>query len=77
MCSSDLYMVNVAGGAIGLGLNTAIVASSGTLIEGIRTAFIVNGSLAVAGLVIAALFIGGPVDGSRLRSLRHHHRAHN
>ncbi|WP_419907335.1 MFS transporter [Hoeflea sp.] len=77
LAGAIIYMVNVAGGAIGLGLNTAIVASAGTLIEGIRAAFIVNGSLALIGLVIAALFIGGPIDKGRLRSLRHHYRAHN
>ena len=52
-------MANVAGGAIGLGLNTAIVASAQTLTEGIRLAFIVNGSLATIGVIIAILFITG------------------
>ena len=69
-------MAQIAGGSIGLGLNTAIVASSGPLAEGIRNAFRVDAALAVCGLVVAALFVGGPVDVARLRDLRHHHRAH-
>ena len=77
LAGAIIYMANVAGGAIGLGMNTAIVASAETLVDGIRIAFIVNGSLALIGVVVAALFIGGPIDRERLRALRHHHRAHN
>jgi len=76
LAGAIIYMANVAGGAIGLGLNTAIVATATSLTEGIHTAFLVNGSLAVVGVVIALLFIGGPIDTKRLRELRHHHRAH-
>ena len=77
LAGAIIYMANVAGGAIGLGLNTAIVATAPTLTEGIRSAFIVNGSLAILGLLIAVLFIGGRIDPGRLRDLRHRHRAHN
>ena len=76
LAGAIIYMANVAGGAIGLGLNTAIVVTAPSLTEGIRTAFLVNGSLAVIGVVIALMFIGGPIDKKRLRELRHHHRAH-
>ncbi|MEM9106586.1 MAG: MFS transporter [Pseudomonadota bacterium] len=62
LASGAIYMVNVAGGALGLGMNTAIVASSATLTEGIGLAFMVNGCLALAGLVVALLFIS---DASR------------
>ncbi|MCG8547172.1 MAG: MFS transporter, partial [Alphaproteobacteria bacterium] len=77
LAGAIIYMANVAGGAIGLGLNTAIVVSADTLTDGIATAFMVNGSLALIGVLIAVLFISGPIDKERLRALRHHHRAHN
>lgn len=57
LASGIIYMVNVTGGALGLGMNTAIVASAETLHEGIRLAFLVNGGLAVLGLLTALLFI--------------------
>jgi hypothetical protein len=34
-----VYMCQIAGGAVGLGLNTAIVASASSLPDGISTAF--------------------------------------
>jgi EmrB/QacA subfamily drug resistance transporter len=71
-----VYMCQIAGGSIGLGLNTAIVATADSLSEGISTAFKVNAALAVVGLVISILFVGGTVDVERLRTLRGHHRAH-
>jgi MFS family permease len=71
-----VYMFQVGGGSIGLGLNTAIVATSASLEAGIRGAFRVDAALAIGGLAVAALFVGGAVDLERLRNLRHHHRAH-
>jgi EmrB/QacA subfamily drug resistance transporter len=71
-----IYMFQIAGGSIGLGLNTALVATAGSLVEGIHRAFMVNAMLAVCGMVIAILFVGGNIDKERLRALRHHHRAH-
>ena len=71
-----VYMCQIAGGAVGLGLNTAIVATADTLAEGIRIAFVVDGVLAVAGVLIAVFFVGGTVHPERLRALRNHHRAH-
>ena len=71
-----VYMFQIAGGAIGLGLNTAIVATAETLPEGIETAFRVDAALAAVGLVIALLYVGGAVHPERLRTLRWHHRAH-
>jgi MFS family permease len=70
-----VYMFQIGGGSIGLGLNTAIVAS-GALVPGIRTAFRVDAALAVCGLIVALLYAGGPADPERLRTLRGHHRAH-
>jgi EmrB/QacA subfamily drug resistance transporter len=71
-----VYMFQIGGGSIGLGLNTAIVASTPVLAEGIRNAFRFDAVLAVCGLAVAALFVGGTVDLERLRTLQHHHRAH-
>jgi EmrB/QacA subfamily drug resistance transporter len=71
-----VYMFQIGGGSIGLGLNTAIVATSPVLADGIRNAFRVDAALAVCGLLVAAFFVGGVVDVDRLRSLRFHHRAH-
>ena len=55
-----VYMCQIAGGAIGLGLNTAIVLSAATLRHGITVAFRVDAALAVAGFVVALAFVRGP-----------------
>ena len=71
-----IYMCQIAGGAVGLGLNTALVATADTPVEGIRTAFVVDAVLAVVGLVVALLYVGGTAHPQRLAALRWHHRAH-
>ncbi len=71
-----VYMFQIGGGSIGLGLNTAIVDSSNALAVGIGNAFRVDAILAICGFLVAALFVGGDVDLERLAGLRHHHRAH-
>ena len=71
-----VYMFQIAGGSIGLGVNTALVATAPTLVQGIRTAFLVDAVLAACGLLICLLFVGGEVNVALLRGLRHHHRAH-
>lgn len=55
-----VYMCQIAGGAIGLGLNTAIVLSAATLTAGISVAFRVDAALAVAGFAVSAIFVRGP-----------------
>lgn len=69
-----LYMGTVTGGAIGLGLNTAIVLSASDFADGIRTAFLVNAGLGVVGTIVAVVLIRG--EGSFHPRLRIHHRAH-
>ena len=76
LAGAIIYMAQIAGGSIGLGLNTALVVTAASLTEGIGIAFKVDAALAVVGLVIAVLFIGGKVDPERLRGMMHHHRAH-
>ena len=72
-----IYMFQIAGGSIGLGLNTALVVSASSLIAGINIAFLVDAVLALCGLAVAVLFVGGKVDRERHPSFRHrHHRAH-
>jgi len=72
-----VYMCQIAGGSLGLGANTAIVLSSSSLSEGIHTAFLVDGALALCGAVVAFLFVGGTLDKERLEAAwPHRHRAH-
>jgi hypothetical protein len=53
-------MCQIAGGAIGLGLNTAIVLSAATLRHGITVAFRVDAALAVGGFMVALAYVRGP-----------------
>jgi EmrB/QacA subfamily drug resistance transporter len=71
-----IYMFQIGGGAVGLGLNTALVVTASSLPEGIRIAFLVDTALALCGLAVVVFFVGGRVDPVRLRHLMHHHRAH-
>ncbi|MES0383354.1 MAG: MFS transporter [Hyphomicrobium sp.] len=71
-----IYMAQIAGGAIGLGVNTAIVVSAAVFADGIGTAFLVDSALAVCALAVSLFFIGGRIDRATLHSLVHRHRAH-
>jgi EmrB/QacA subfamily drug resistance transporter len=71
-----VYMFQIAGGSIGLGLNTALVVTAPSLAEGMQRAFLVDTGLAACGLAVSLLFVGGPVVHERVSALRHHHRAH-
>jgi EmrB/QacA subfamily drug resistance transporter len=71
-----IYMFQIAGGAVGLGLNTALVVTASSLADGIQVAFLVDTVLALCGLVVVVLFVGGQIDEERVRNLMHHHRAH-
>ena len=71
-----IYMFQIAGGSVGLGLNTALVSSRETLASGIGLAFMVDAVLALCGLVVSLAFVGGTADRERLRHLQWHHRAH-
>ena len=62
--------------AIGIGVNTAIVVAAPDLATGIDRAFVVNGSVAVLGALIALVWVGGKLDKERLRAAVHRHRAH-
>jgi EmrB/QacA subfamily drug resistance transporter len=70
-----VYMCQVAGGALGLGINTAIVLSQSELAEGIRLAFRVDAALALVGLLVALAYIGR-TEAVTHRHLVRWHRAH-
>lgn len=57
-----LYMCQVAGGSVGLGINTAIVTASPTsvsqFVDGISNAFTFDAVLAFVATMIAAVFVG-------------------
>ena len=71
-----VYMCQVAGGALGLGVNTALVLSRSGLPEGISLAFRVDAALALVGALIALAYIGRAETVTHRRHLRWHHLAH-
>ena len=72
-----VYMCQVAGGSIGLGLNTAIVLSADTLASGIRVAFRLDAALAVIGLGVSLWFVHAPRGpAGHAGAPPAHHRAH-
>jgi EmrB/QacA subfamily drug resistance transporter len=54
-----IYMFQIAGGSIGLGLTTTVFSSSGTFIDGLQAAFRLDGLLALGGFVVTLLLVGG------------------
>ncbi|MGH2980547.1 MAG: DHA2 family efflux MFS transporter permease subunit [Solirubrobacterales bacterium] len=60
-----IYMFQIAGGSIGLGLTTTVFSSSDNFFDGLQAAFRLDGLLALGGFVLTVLLVGG-----RLRLLR-------
>lgn len=60
-----LYMCQIAGGAIGLGLTTTIFSAQESFIDGIQAAFRLDAALSFVGFLIALFFVGGRLVGSR------------
>jgi EmrB/QacA subfamily drug resistance transporter len=72
-----VYMAQIAGGSIGLGVNTAIVLSAAHMADGIAIAFLVDAVLAVCGAAVALFFVGGTLSKAKLEAAwPHRHRAH-
>jgi EmrB/QacA subfamily drug resistance transporter len=71
-----VYMCQIAGGAVGLGFNTAIVTSASSLAEGIAVAFKVDAALALVGFVVVLAVVGRHEEVTPRHTLRNHHRAH-
>jgi EmrB/QacA subfamily drug resistance transporter len=69
------YMGNVAGGSIGLGLNTALVLVAANLADGIQIAFFVDAALGLVATAIVVVAIRGTGQPYH-RRVHLHHRAH-
>ncbi len=55
-----IYMFQIAGGSIGLGLTTTVFSASiPPFVDGIQAAFRLDAALSLVGLLIALLFVGG------------------
>ncbi len=61
-----IYMFQIAGGSIGLGLTTTIFSSFiPPFIDGFQAAFRLDAGIALVGLVVAAIFVGGSLSARR------------
>ncbi len=59
-----VYMFQIAGGSIGLGLTTTVFSASiPPLVDGIQAAFRLDAALSLVGFLIALLFVGGTLLG--------------
>jgi EmrB/QacA subfamily drug resistance transporter len=56
-----VYMFQIAGGSIGLGLTTAIFSAQASFVDGIQAAFRLDAALSLVGFLVALLFVGGRV----------------
>jgi MFS family permease len=54
-----LYMCQIAGGAIGLGLTTTVFSAQETFVDGIEAGFRLDAALSLIGFLIALFFVGG------------------
>jgi EmrB/QacA subfamily drug resistance transporter len=60
-----LYMCQIAGGAIGLGLTTTVFSAQDSFVDGIQAAFRLDAALSLLGFLVAAFFVGGRLLGGR------------
>jgi MFS family permease len=56
-----IYMFQIAGGSIGLGLTTTVFSAQDTFIDGIQAGFRLDAALSLVGFLIALLFVGGRI----------------
>jgi len=54
-----VYMFQIAGGSIGLGLTTTVFSAQGSFVDGIEAAFRLDAGLSLVGFLIALFFVGG------------------
>ncbi len=54
-----VYMFQIAGGSIGLGLTTTVFSSQASFVDGIQAAFRLDAALSLFGFLIALFFVGG------------------
>jgi EmrB/QacA subfamily drug resistance transporter len=60
-----VYMFQIAGGSIGLGLTTAVFSAQGSFVDGIEAAFRLDAGLSLLGFLIAVFFVGGRLSARR------------
>jgi EmrB/QacA subfamily drug resistance transporter len=60
-----VYMFQIAGGSIGLGLTTTVFSAQPSFVDGIEAAFRLDAALSLAGFLVALLFVGGRLLGRR------------
>jgi EmrB/QacA subfamily drug resistance transporter len=58
-----VYMFQIAGGSIGLGLTTMVFSSQASFADGIQAAFRLDAALSLVGFLIALFFVGGRLLG--------------
>ncbi|HVD39581.1 MAG TPA: MFS transporter [Solirubrobacterales bacterium] len=61
-----IYMFQIAGGSIGLGLTTTVFSAAiPPFVDGVQAGFRLDAALSLIGLLVAIAFVGGRVIGSR------------
>jgi EmrB/QacA subfamily drug resistance transporter len=60
-----VYMFQIAGGSIGLGLTTTVFSSQASFVDGIEAAFRLDAALSLVGFLVALFFVGGRLLGQR------------
>ena len=60
-----VYMFQIAGGSIGLGLTTTVFSAQDSFVDGIQAAFRLDAGLSLLGFLIALFFVGGRLLGGR------------
>jgi MFS family permease len=61
-----VYMFQIAGGSIGLGLTTAVFSAAiPPFVDGIQAGFRLDAALSLIGILLSLFFIGGRLGGSR------------
>src|SRR4051794_27940284 len=60
-----VYMFQIAGGSIGLGLTTAVFSAQASFVDGIEAAFRLDAALSLVGFLVALFFVGGRLLGRR------------
>jgi EmrB/QacA subfamily drug resistance transporter len=59
-----VYMFQIAGGSIGLGLTTAVFSAQSSFVDGVQAAFRLDAALSLVGFLIALFFVGGRLLGT-------------
>jgi EmrB/QacA subfamily drug resistance transporter len=60
-----VYMFQIAGGSIGLGLTTTVFSAQSSFVDGIQAGFRLDAALSLAGFLVALFFVGGRLVGRR------------